>query len=31
MSGYTRAADGGATDQLENPGSILVFRYSYGL
>jgi PQQ-dependent dehydrogenase (s-GDH family) len=26
-SGYTRSADSGATDILENPGSILVFTY----
>jgi PQQ-dependent dehydrogenase (s-GDH family) len=27
-SGYTRSADSGATDILENPGSILVFTYA---
>lgn len=28
-SGFTRSAEGGATDQLENPGSILLFRYAH--
>jgi hypothetical protein len=27
-SGYTASANGGATDVLENPGSILVFTYA---